>query len=195
MERTHHKFKVEYFGWSIQASEVNRILLAKILRRVKNRFYGVPMRVSAGRNLSYRKGSSVIFGENVGLGDRNSVTAVGGSIVFGNNFKSNEQVLFNADIGGTLRFGDDCLVGPGCIFRTSNHVFSNTLIPIRKQGHTHEDIIIGNDVWIGARALILPGVSIGDGCVVGAGAVVTQSFEAYSILAGMPARVIGSRLS
>lgn len=172
-----------------------RVLVAKILRRIKNRLYGVPFRVSVGRSLIYRKGSSVFFGENVGLGDRNSVTAVGGAIVFGNNFKSNEQVIFNADIGGTLKFGDDCLVGPGCIFRTANHIFTNTLTPIRTQGHKYEDIIIGNDVWIGARAVILPGVSLGDGCVIGAGAVVTQSYDAYSILAGVPARVIGSRVT
>lgn len=169
--------------------------MIKILRRIKNRLYGVPLRISTGSFLRYRKGSDVTFGENVRLGHQNSITAIGGSIVFGNNFRSNEQVIFNADIGGTLRFGHDCLVGPRCIFRTANHAFSTTLFPIRKQGHVCADILIGDDVWIGAGAIILPGVSIGNGCVIGAGAVVTKSFQAHQIIAGVPARVIGSRLS
>lgn len=55
------------------------------------------------------------------------------------------------------------------------------------------DIIIGNDVWIGMNALILPGVSIGDGAVIGAESVVTKSVEPYRIVAGNPARVVGKR--
>jgi len=55
------------------------------------------------------------------------------------------------------------------------------------------DVIIGNDVWIGYRAIILSGVKIGDGAVVGAGAVVTKDVEPYSIVAGNPARLVGRR--
>jgi maltose O-acetyltransferase len=62
------------------------------------------------------------------------------------------------------------------------------------QGFQEEDpVTIGNDVWIGDRVTILPGVTIGDGCIISAGAVVTHDVPEYSIAAGVPARVIGSR--
>ena len=55
--------------------------------------------------------------------------------------------------------------------------------------------MIGNDIWIGARVTILPGVHVGDGSIIGAGAVVTKDVEPYSIVAGNPAKKIGSRLT
>lgn len=53
---------------------------------------------------------------------------------------------------------------------------------------------IGNDVWIGRRAIIMPGVSIGDGCIIGAGAVVTKDVPPFSVAGGVPAKVIKSRI-
>lgn len=57
----------------------------------------------------------------------------------------------------------------------------------------YEKVFIGNDVWIGAGAIILPGISIGDGAVVGAGSIVTKDIEPYSIVAGNPAKVLRKR--
>ena len=63
------------------------------------------------------------------------------------------------------------------------------------QGFEEErPVTIGNDVWIGDRVIILAGVEIGDGCIIGAGSVVTKSIPAYSIAAGVPCKVIRSRL-
>ena len=63
-----------------------------------------------------------------------------------------------------------------------------------KQGSTEErPVVIGNDVWIGGRVIILPGVKIGDGAIVGAGSVVTRDVSEYDIVAGNPARVIKNR--
>jgi galactoside O-acetyltransferase len=178
----------------LEARERSReILILKVFRKLRNLFLGIPLGVSIGRNINFKSGSLITFGKNIKLGHDNILTAVGGKIVFNNHFSSNDRVIFNADIGGTLSFGENCLVGPACIFRTANHVYENPNLLIREQGHEVLDITVGNDVWFGANVLVLPGVSIGNGCVVGAGSVVTRSFEDYSIIAGVPARVIGKR--
>ena len=77
---------------------------------------------------------------------------------------------------------------------TRNHRFDRTDIPMMEQGFEEErPVYIGNDVWIGDRALILPGVHIGDGSIIAAGAVVTKDVPPYSIVAGVPARKIRDR--
>jgi galactoside O-acetyltransferase len=168
-------------------------MLRKFLRRLHHYSYGVPLRVSAGRQLNFKRKSSVDFGKEVRLGNQNTITAIGGRIILGDYFNSNDSVILNADIGGVLSFGENCLVGPGCIFRTANHKYDNPSIPIRAQGHSFSNICIGNDVWFGANVVVLPGVSLGEGCVVGAGAVVTRDFDKFTILAGVPAKAIGMR--
>ena len=80
------------------------------------------------------------------------------------------------------------------IIQSTNHLFDSRLTPMRLQGKTEDDpIVIGDDVWIGARAIILPGVHIGRGAIVSAGAVVTDDVPEYAIVAGNPARVIKQR--
>ena len=74
------------------------------------------------------------------------------------------------------------------------HPLFSAEIPIQKQGVTRKGIIIGNDCWIGAKATILDGANIGDGCVVAAGAVVRGNFPPYSVIAGVPAKIIKSIL-
>jgi acetyltransferase-like isoleucine patch superfamily enzyme len=85
------------------------------------------------------------------------------------------------------------LIAQDCIFRAGNHVFERIDIPIRKQGHAGGDIVIEDDVWIGARVILLAGVSIGRGAIVAAGAVVTKSVPPYAIVGGIPARLIKMR--
>jgi galactoside O-acetyltransferase len=126
--------------------------------------------------------------------DRNCfITARGGEIFIGEGCRFNIDVVLNADIGGKLTFGKNCIVGPRVIFRTANHKFGDVKIPIREQGHTTGNITLGEDVWIGANVVILPNVHIGRGSIIGAGAVVTRSIPEFSIAAGVPAKIIGSR--
>ena len=75
---------------------------------------------------------------------------------------------------------------------TSNHG-TKTDLPMNEQKWVEKDVNIGNDVWLGANAIVVPGVNIGDGCVVAAGAVVTKDIPAYSIAGGVPAKVIKVR--
>jgi acetyltransferase-like isoleucine patch superfamily enzyme len=78
-------------------------------------------------------------------------------------------------------------MGPGVMIYTSNHVWNPGLRTYFRQGEELAPVKIEDDAWIGARAIILPGVVIGKGCTVAAGAVVTHSTEAYSVVAGIPA--------
>ena len=73
------------------------------------------------------------------------------------------------------------------------HNIADPDMPIRLQGGGESPVAIGDDVWLGTRAIILPGVSLGSHCIVGAGAVVTKSFPDYAIVAGVPARILRMR--
>jgi acetyltransferase-like isoleucine patch superfamily enzyme len=96
------------------------------------------------------------------------------------------------DIAGELHIGSHVLIAPGCFITDHGHGHAaGTLIDA--QGTTCRPVRIGNDVWLGARVVVLPGVTIGDGAIVGAGAVVTHDVSPAAIVAGVPARPIGSR--
>ena len=103
-------------------------------------------------------------------------------------------VGINALMHGRVIIGDDVMMGPDCIVYTKNHAFSDITVPMRTQGFSEEKpVIIGNDVWIGGRVTILPGVHIGNGAIIGAGAVVTKNVPDYAIVGGNPAKVIRYR--
>lgn len=92
--------------------------------------------------------------------------------------------------------GDNVMMAPDCIIYVRNHESSRLDIPMCEQGSTEErPVVIGNDVWIGGRVIILPGVKIGDGAIIGAGSVVTKDVSEYDVVAGNPARVIKDRRS
>ena len=86
------------------------------------------------------------------------------------------------------------MMGTDVTIITRNHRFDRADIPMMEQGFEEErPVYIGNDVWIGDRVLILPGVHIGDGSIIAAGAVVTKDVPPHSIVAGVPARKIKDR--
>jgi acetyltransferase-like isoleucine patch superfamily enzyme len=99
------------------------------------------------------------------------------------------------DARGGLTLGNDVLVGPNAVLLTSQHHWSDPSLPIVVQGHELAPTRIGDDVWIGANAVVLPGLHVATGTVVGAGAIVTEDTEPYTIVAGVPAKVVGTRPS
>ena len=85
------------------------------------------------------------------------------------------------------------LIGPNCIIWSQNHRYQSLEIEIRSQGYEYRPVSIEDDVWIAASCVILPGVTLGKGSIVAAGAVVTKPLPPGVIAAGVPARVIGRR--
>jgi galactoside O-acetyltransferase len=137
--------------------------------------------------------SNIDFKNNVSIGSRARFSAINGSIKCGSNTAFNAGAHINASVGGEIDIGENCLFGPGVSVYSSSHHYLDPNQLIRNQGHKISSVSIGNDCWIGANSIILCGVTIGDGAVIGAGAVVTQNIESFAIAAGVPARVIGKR--
>jgi len=131
----------------------------------------------AGRNLSVFAGTTILnpgkveCGDNVNIGFFNYIQA-GGGVVLGNNV----------------------LLAPYVKIWTQSHRFRDPLVPVSEQGCDFKPVFIGNDVWIGADAFIMPGTVIGDRCVISASSVVgRKEYPEGTILAGYPARKIGER--
>lgn len=110
----------------------------------------------------------------------------GMNISIGKNFFSNYNCIILD--GASVKFGDNVFIAPNCIFTTSGHPID------REQRNAGLEIAlpisIGNDVWIGANVAVLPGVTIGDNCVIGAGSVVNRDIPSNVVAAGNPCRVI-----
>lgn len=89
---------------------------------------------------------------------------------------------------GKVTFGDNVFVAPNCAFYTAGHPLD---VEQRNRGLEYaKPITVGNNVWIGGNTIVLPGVKIGDNCVIGAGSVVTKDIPANSLAVGNPCRVI-----
>lgn len=92
-----------------------------------------------------------------------------------------------------IQIGKNCLIASGCRFIDHNHgVELGT--PMKDQPEVSAPIHVGSDVWIGVHCVILKGVSIGEGAIIAAGSIVTKSVAPYSIVGGVPARFIRSRM-
>lgn len=163
-------------------------------------YYGflqyIPMQPMPGYKIGYALRRWVV--KRI-LGDRcGSDIIVKNKCYFGNGSRlkigDRSQLGQNARLNGSIHIGNDCLMGPDVVMMATSHEFSDLNKPINQQGERKEQpIVIGNDCWIGTRVVILPGVNIGDQCIVAAGAVVTKSFPPRSIIGGVPARLLKIR--
>jgi len=97
------------------------------------------------------------------------------------------------DGNGGIEIGPNTLLSPGVQCISGNHVVDDRETPIRQQGTAYGKVTIGEDCWLGTNVVVLPGVTIGRGAVIGAGAVVTRDVPAFAIALGVPADVIGER--
>ena len=148
------------------------------------------------------KGSLLEIGEGSAIGaysildllpDPNSPNVTRSSLMIGRRVAINEFNNIRVS-GAQIQIGDSCLISQFVSIIGSNHsIEKNTPIRDQRWDLSKPFIKIGNDVWIGVNAVILPGVQIGDGSIIAAGSVVTHDLPAYCIAAGVPATVIGAR--
>lgn len=115
------------------------------------------------------------------------------NIYIGSNTCINGYTMMCAGKNSKIIIGEDCLISYHVHIRTTTHNYEDKNVLIRNQGHKENDIIIGNDVWIGFGAQIMSGITIEDGAVIAAGAVVTKNVPKYSVVAGVPAKIIKYR--
>lgn len=169
-------------------------------------FFNLP-KISFGKFLklgdyAYLSGlgkEGISLGNNVSIGAYSRVVVstsfndIGKGIRIGNNVGIGEFAYIGG--AGGLRIGDDCIIGQYFSCHPENHFYGDPSQLIRHQGVSRKGIHIGQNCWLGSKVTILDGVSIGDGCVVAAGSVVTQSFPENVIIGGVPAKILKQRIS
>lgn len=139
--------------------------------------------ITVGNNFSIGKNSII---ECTGV-----IRELGEELVIGENV----GIAANAFIAmrGKVEIGDNTIFGPGVSVHAENHNFDSLDKPIKLQGATRKGVKIGQDCWIGSKAIILDGVNIGNHVIVAAGAVVNKDIPDYAIVGGVPAKVIKMR--
>ena len=162
-------------------------------------------KMKIGPNLSIDKNchidalseNGIVFGRNVSIGKNTtiecsgSMKGLGKGLKVGNNVALGPHAFYGC--AGGIEIGNDTILGNYVSLHSENHNYSKIEIPIRLQGVNRQGIKIGNDCWIGAKTTFLDGTEIGNGCIVAAGAVVRGKFPDYSIIGGVPAKIIKSR--
>ncbi len=145
------------------------------------------LRIEVPRDRRYRLSAA---GRSLGIGRRVELQSP-------ENISVGDRVTINSDSylagDGGIDIGDDVLIGPHCMIFTMNHVYRDPHMRIRDQGYEYRPVRLESDVWIGAGAIILAGVTIRRGAIVAAGAVVRSDVPEYAIVGGVPARQIGKR--
>ena len=169
-----------------------------------------------GYGSSIRGREKIIFKSNATIGSRVRISSIGAtSFEFGKNFSIRDFSIIDSfgsikresgflkigsnvgisefcyfGIRGNLIIGDDVIIGPGVKIFTENHSIELNHLPYRLQPEIRKEVTVGNNVWIGASSVILPGVTIGNNVVIAAGAVVNKNIEDNTIVGGVPAKFI-----
>jgi len=142
--------------------------------------------------------SGITFGDNVTI-HRNSIIEctgvireLGEGLVVGNNVGMAQNAFIQ--IRGKVEIGSNVMFGPSVSIFSESHGNDRTDIPMIEQATKRIGVKIEDDVWIGTKATVLDGVTIGKGSIIAAGSVVNKDVPPYSIVAGVPAKVIKSRI-
>ncbi len=158
------------FARHLPCSDLPYSFFAKHIRR----FFVRGMIDKCGKNVNIEHGAFLASGKGIEIGD-------------------NSGLGLNCRVTGPLKIGNDVMMGPSVMIFTQNHETQDLTIPMRLQTAPKFGVTIGDDVWLGANALIMPGVTIGNGCIIAAGAVVTKDVTDYAVVGGNPAKIIKMR--
>jgi acetyltransferase-like isoleucine patch superfamily enzyme len=141
----------------------------------------------------------ITIGDNVSILDNTIIECtgvireLGESLEIGNNVGISQNCFIQ--VRGKVKIGSDVMLGPGVSIFSENHKYGSTDISMINQGTERLGVIIEDDVWIGARSVILNGVTLKKGCIIAAGSVVNKTYPEYSIIGGVPAKLLKSRIS
>lgn len=181
-----HRNGFQYIGYRVRITHAKHINCGK---NVKFEDYS-EIHGLAKKGLSF--GNDVTIGRNV---------MIRPSSYYGGDFGEGLIVGNNSSIGpdsyvgcsGLIVIGDNVMFGPKCSLFAENHVFRDESIPIKQQGVAQKGIIIKNDCWIGSNVTILDGVTIGRGCVIGAGTLISKSVPPKSIIIDRRDKILKKR--
>lgn len=130
---------------------------------------------SCGEDVNIEQGAWFGSGRGIEVGDRSGIGK-------------------DARLLGPVTIAADVMMGPSCILLASTHAYTSVAVPMNRQGMGKKQrILIEDDVWIGAASVILPGIRLGQGSIIAAGAVVTRDVDPYTVVGGNPARFIKKR--
>ena len=135
--------------------------------------------ITLGNNISFQKNSYIYAND-------------GGNLIIGNDFFLGTNSQLSA-VRGDIRVGNNVLIAPNCILRPDDHKFIDKNQLIINQGYNIGQIIIKDDVWIASNSVILRDVTLAIGCVVAAGSIVNKNVNEYTVVGGVPAKLIKER--
>ncbi len=150
--------------------------------------------ISSNVKISSIGSLGLYFGNNFSIRDYSIIDSFGsikkgsGTLKIGNNVGISEFCYFA--IRGNIFIGDNVIFGPGVKIFTENHSFNIANGNFRLQDEIRNDVVIGNNVWIGANVVLLPGVIIEDNVVIAAGSVVSKNVPSGSLYGGIPAKLL-----
>ena len=133
----------------------------------------------------------IVIGEGTAIQPYAYVWSCGGSVSIGRYCSVNPFCLLYGQ--GGLTIGDYVRIAAHTVIIPGNHNYARRDIPIYQQGNTMLGVVIRDDVWIGAGVRVLDGVTVAEGCVIGAGSVVVKSTDPFGVYVGVPARRVKDR--
>lgn len=162
--------------------------MIKILQHFYNNIvFGIgKIRANFWRIFLNKMGKNCFIMSNCNIGSPRGIS-------LGNSVSINHHTTISGH--DKLIIGNYVMIGPNCNILTANHGYSDIRKPMIQQELLYGPIEIEDDVWLGANVIILPNTKIGRGSIVGANAVVTKNVEPYSIVGGVPAKIIKYRFS
>ncbi|WP_143708834.1 DapH/DapD/GlmU-related protein [[Flexibacter] sp. ATCC 35208] len=162
-----------YYGFAYYLPETNNRYFF-VIRKIRA-FIASGILDKAGQDINVESRANVGSGKGISIGH-------------------NSGLGVRAHVRGPLIIGENVMMGPEVIILTRNHKYDDLSIPMNmQQGSVVKPVEIKDDVWIGTRVIILPGVTIGTGAIIAAGAVVTKNVPDYAIVGGNPAKIIKYR--